>query len=143
MIIDEIQYALELLPYINESKFQKFIACAAARTGQELNLSDIGKDVGVDAKTADNWMSLLVSSGLVFFIQPYSANTIKRIVKRPKLYFMDTGLACCLSLWNNPRVLEQSAMAGSMFETYVISEIVKECSNMKCIRWIERIGLCR
>ena len=120
----------DLIEIKNESKFLKFIACAAARTGQELNLSDIGKDVGVDPKTADSWLSLLVTSGLVHMLQPYSGNTIKRIVKRPKLYFMDTGLACYLSLWNDSRVLENSAMAGAMFETYVISEIIKEYSNI-------------
>jgi len=113
----------------NESKFLKFVSSVAVRTGQELNLSDIGKDVGIDNKTVDHWLSLLVTSGLVFLLQPYSGNTIKRIVKRPKLYFMDTGLACYLSLWNNPRVLEQSAMAGAMFETYVVSEIIKQYSN--------------
>ena len=118
-----------LLEIKNESKFQRFISCVAARTGQELNLSDIAKDVGIDSKTADSWLSLLVSSGLVYLLQPYSGNTIKRIVKRPKIYFMDTGLACYLSLWNNPRVLEQSAMAGAMFETYVISEIIKQYAN--------------
>ena len=119
----------DLLEIKNELKFQRFISCIAVRTGQELNLSDIAKDVGVDSKTADSWLSLLVTSGLVFLLQPYSGNTIKRIVKRPKVYFMDTGLACYLSLWNNPRTLEQSAMAGAMFETYVISEIIKEYSN--------------
>ena len=119
----------ELIEIKNESKFLKFISCAAARTGQEVNLSDLGKDVGIDAKTADSWLSLLVTSGLVSLLSPYSSNTIKRIVKRPKLYFMDTGLACYLSLWNDPRVLENSAMAGAMFETYVVSEIIKEYSN--------------
>ncbi len=119
----------ELIEIKNESKFLKFISCAAARTGQEVNLSDLGKDVGIDAKTADSWLSLLVTSGLVYLLSPYSSNTIKRIVKRPKLYFMDTGLACYLSLWNDPRVLENSAMAGAMFETYVVSEIIKEYSN--------------
>lgn len=119
----------ELVEIRNESKFLKFVSCAAARTGQELNLSDIAKDVGIDAKTADSWLSLLVTSGLVYLLQPYSANTVKRIVKRPKLYFMDTGLACYLSLWNDPRVLENSAMGGAMFETYVVSEIIKEYAN--------------
>lgn len=119
----------DLLEISNESKFQKFLSCAAARTGQELNLSDIGNDVGIDSKTADRWMSLLVSSGIVFLLRPFSGNTIKRIVKRPKLYFMDTGLACYLSMWNDPRVLEQSAMAGAMFETYVVSEIIKQYAN--------------
>lgn len=88
----------ELIEIKNESKFLKFIACVAARTGQELNLTDMGRDVGIDTKTADSWLSLLVTSGLVYLLQPYSGNTIKRIVKRPKLYFMDTGLACYLSL---------------------------------------------
>ena len=119
----------DLLEIKNESKFQRFISCAAVRTGQELNLSDIAKDVGIDSKTADSWLSLLVTSGLVYLLQPYSGNTIKRIVKRPKIYFMDTGLACYLSLWNDPRVLERSAMAGAMFETYVISEIIKQYAN--------------
>ena len=119
----------ELIEIKNESKFLKFIACAAARTGQELNLSDIAKDVGIDSKTVDNWISLLVTSGLVYLLQPYSGNTIKRILKRPKMYFMDTGLACYLSLWNNPRALENSAAAGAMFETYVVSEIIKEYTN--------------
>lgn len=119
----------DLVEIKNESRFQKFIASVAVRTGQELNLSDIGKDVGIDSKTVDHWLSLLVTSGLVYLLQPYSGNTIKRIVKRPKLYFMDTGLACYLSLWNDPRVLERSAMAGAMFETYVVSEIIKQYSN--------------
>ena len=119
----------ELIEIKNESKFLKFISCVAARTGQELNLSDIGKDVQIDSKTADSWLSLLVTSGLVYLLQPYSANTIKRIVKRPKLYFMDTGLACYLSLWNDPGVLQNSAMSGAMFETYVVSEIIKEYAN--------------
>ena len=68
-------------------------------------------------------------SGLVYLLPPYSGNAVKRIVKRPKLYFMDTGLACYLSLWNGPRVLERSAMAGPLFETYAISEMIKQYAN--------------
>lgn len=113
----------------NEGKFLRFISCLAARTSQEVNLDDISKDVEIDRKTADGWLSVLVSSGLVFLLNPYSGNTIKRIVKRPKMYFMDTGLACYLSMWNNSRALEISAMAGAMFETYVISEIIKGYVN--------------
>lgn len=119
----------DLITIKDEMKFLKFMGCIAARTSQEVNLTDIGKDVGIDKNTADSWLSILVSSGLVYLLQPYSGNTIKRIVKRPKLYFMDTGLACYLSLWNNPRALELSAMAGAMFETYVISEIIKSYTN--------------
>ena len=112
-----------------ESSFLKFISCVAARTAQEVNLNNIAQDVGIDQKTADKWLSLLVSSGLVFLLNPYSGNLVKRIVKRPKLYFMDTGLACYLSLWNNPRALENSAVSGAMFETYVVTELIKQYSN--------------
>ncbi len=119
----------DLITIKDENKFLKFIACAAARTGQEVNLADIGKDVEIDRKTAEGWLSIMVSSGLVYLLHPYSGNTVKRIIKRPKLYFMDTGLACYLAMWNNPRALELSAMAGAMFETYVISEIIKGYTN--------------
>lgn len=113
----------------DEYKFLKFISCVAARTGQEVVLADLSRDAEIDGKTAESWLSILQSSGLVYLLPPYFNNTIKRIVKRPKLYFMDTGLACYLSLWNNPRALELSAMAGAMFETYVISEIIKSYAN--------------
>ncbi len=119
----------EMLEIKKESEFLRFISCTAARTGQELNLNSLAKDVGIDNKTAERWLSLLTTSGLVYLLNPYSGNTIKRIVKRPKLYFMDTGLACYLSLWNNPRSLENSAMAGAMFETYIVSEIIKQYAN--------------
>lgn len=119
----------DLITVKDEGKFIKFISCVAARTSQELNVADIAKDVDIDRKTADGWLSILVSSGIVILLQPYSGNTIKRIVKRPKLYFMDTGLACYLSMWNNARALELSAMAGAMFENYVISELIKGYVN--------------
>ncbi len=119
----------DLLTVKDENKFIKFISCAAARTSQEVNLADLAKDIEIDRKTADGWLSILESSGLVYLLHPYSGNTIKRIIKRPKLYFMDTGLACYLALWNNPRALELSAMAGAMFENYVISEIIKGYVN--------------
>ena len=119
----------DLINVKDENKFVKFISCIAARTSQEVNLSDVSKDVEVDRKTVEKWLSVLVSSGIVVLLHPYSGNTIKRIVKRPKLYFMDTGLACYLSMWNNARALELSAMAGAMFENYVISEIIKGYAN--------------
>lgn len=119
----------DLINIKDEEKFLKFISCAAARTAQEVNLSDISKDIGIDSKTADSWLSVLVSSGIAVLLSPFSSNTVKRIVKRPKLYFMDTGLACYLSLWNNPRALELSGMSGAFFETYVVSEIIKSYAN--------------
>ena len=119
----------DLIKIKDENKFIKFISSVAARTSQEVNMADLAKDVDVDRKTAESWLSILVSSGIVVLLNPYSGNTIKRIVKRPKLYFMDTGLACYLSMWNNARALELSAMSGAMFENYVISEIIKGYSN--------------
>lgn len=119
----------DLISVKDEGRFLRFLSCAAARTGQEVNLADMAKDVEIDRKTAESWLSLLVSSGLVYLLPPYSRNTIKRIVKRPKLYFMDTGLACYLTYWNQPRALELSAMAGAMFESYVLSEIIKSYVN--------------
>lgn len=119
----------DLITVRDEGKFLKFISCTAARTSQEVNLTDLGKDVEIDRKTAEGWLSILVSSGLVYLLPPYSGNTVKRIIKRPKLYFMDTGLTCYLALWNSPRTLELSAMSGAMFENYVISEIIKSYVN--------------
>ena len=113
----------------NEMKFLRFTSCVAARTGQELNYDEMARDAEVDGKTASSWLSLLVSSGLVYLLQPYFNNAIKRIVKRPKLYFMDTGLCCYLARWNNPKTLEVSAMSGAMFEAFVIAEIIKSYAN--------------
>lgn len=118
-----------LIEIRNERRFLKFLSCAAARTGQELNLTDLGRATEIDKNTAESWLSLLMTSGIIYLLQPYSGNTIKRIIKRPKLYFMDTGLACYLSMWNNAGALEKSAMGGAMFETYVVSEIIKQYAN--------------
>ncbi|GHU43462.1 ATPase [Betaproteobacteria bacterium] len=109
----------------SEMNFLRFVKALAARTGQLLNYADIAADVGISQPTAKSWLSLLVSSGLVYLLQPYSRNVTKRLVKTPKLYFLDTGLACYLTGWKTPEVLEAGAMSGAMFETYVVSEIVK------------------
>ncbi len=113
----------------DEEKFLKFLRVLAARTGTELNLSEISKEAGINSKTVDRWISLLVTSGIVYLLNPYSKNIIKRIVKRPKIYFMDTGLVCYLTFWNNSKALSISSMAGQLFETYVITEIIKTYTN--------------
>jgi predicted AAA+ superfamily ATPase len=109
----------------SELNFLKFIKAVAARTGQLVNYADLAGDVDISQPTAKGWLSLLVTSGLVYLLQPYSRNVTKRLVKTPKLYFMDTGLACYLTGWKTPEVLEAGAMSGAMFETYVVSEIIK------------------
>lgn len=113
----------------DEGKFLTFMTVVASHTGQLLNLASIARDVGISQATADRWLSILIASNLVYLLQPYSNNVIKRAVKTPKLYFLDTGLAAYLTRWNTPDVLESGAMAGAFFETFVVSEIIKSYYN--------------
>lgn len=110
-------------------KFTKFMVAAAAATGQLLNLASLSRDVGISQPTAERWLSILVASNIVYLLQPYSNNVVKRAIKTPKLYFLDTGLAAYLTKWNTPEVLKNGAMAGAFFETFVISEIIKSYYN--------------
>lgn len=119
----------ELINIRDEIKFLKFISSVAARTGQEYNANDIAKDIGIDNKTVDEWMSILKNTFLVYLLQPYSNNTLVRAIKRPKIYFMDTGLACYLAGYLDSRTLERSAYSGQIFETYIVSEIIKSYTN--------------
>lgn len=119
----------ELINVKDETKFLKFIESVAVRTGQELNINDISNSIEINNMTVQNWLSILVSTGLVYLLQPYSNNNISRIVKRPKLYFMDTGLACYLAGYMDSITLEKSAFNGAIFETYVITEIIKSFAN--------------
>ena len=119
----------KLINIKDEIKFYKFISSVAARTSQEYNAVDIANDVGIDSKTVDEWMSILKNTGLVFLLQPYKNNDLGRIVKRPKIYFMDTGLACYLTGYTNATILEKSIYNGAIFETYVVTEIIKSYTN--------------
>ncbi len=110
-------------------KFTRFMVAAAASTGQLLNISSLARDVGISQPTAERWLGILTSSNIVFLLQPYSNNIIKRAVKTPKLYFLDTGLAAYLTRWNTPDVLKNGAMAGAFFESFVIAEIIKSYYN--------------
>lgn len=109
----------------NELDFVKFMRALAARTGEMLNYSELANDVGVSQPTIKSWLSILQASGLVYILRPYYNNVGNRFIKTPKVYFMDTGLACYLTGWKTPEVLESGAMSGNMFETYVVSEIIK------------------
>ena len=113
----------------DEAQFIKFITVVASRTGQLVNYVDMAKECGISEVTAKKWLSLLVTSGIVYLLKPYSANVEKRVVKTPKLYFMDTGLAAYLTRWTNPEVMQSGAMSGAFFETYVVSEIIKSFAN--------------
>lgn len=119
----------ELTQVGDEVKFLRFMTVAASCTGQLLNLASLAGDVGISPTTAERWLSILVTSNLVYLLQPYYNNITKRAVKTPKLYFLDTGLAAYLTKWNTPDVLKNGAMAGAFFETFVISEILKSYYN--------------
>lgn len=105
--------------------FFNFVKATAARTGQLLNFTDLARDVSIDPKTAKAWLSILELSGLVKLLYPYHNNITKRIVKTPKVYFLDTGLCAYLTGWDGVKSLEAGAMSGAMIETYVYVEILK------------------
>ncbi len=119
----------ELSEIGDEVRFTRFMTVAAASTGQLLNLSSMARDVGISQPTAERWLSILVASNLVYLLQPYSNNIMKRAIKTPKLYFLDTGLAAYLTRWNTVEVLKNGAMAGAFFESFVVSEIIKSYYN--------------
>ncbi len=110
-------------------KFTKFMIATAAATGQLLNIASLARDVGISQPTAERWLSILVASNIVYLLQPYSNNILKRAIKTPKLYFLDTGLAAYLTKWNTSDVLKNGAMAGAFFESFVISEVIKSYYN--------------
>jgi len=109
----------------DETSFLKFIRACAARTGQLLNLADLASDTDISIPTAKKWLSILRASFQVFLLQPYHSNITKRLIKTPKLYFLDTGLCTYLTEWTSPAALEAGAMSGAVFETFVFAEILK------------------
>lgn len=115
----------ELINIGEEISFTKFITAIASRTGQLLNYSDVAKDIGKNVPTVQRWLSLLVASGLVYLLYPYAQSIGNRMTKMPKVYFLDTGLACYLTRWSSPAVLEAGAKCGEMLETFVVSETLK------------------
>ncbi|GHU05930.1 ATPase [Betaproteobacteria bacterium] len=119
----------ELAQVGDEMKFYQFMQACAAMTGQLLNLAGLARDIGVSTSTAERWISVLKASGIIHLLRPYHNNLLKRAVKTPKLYFLDTGLACYLTRWENEDVLKVGAMSGAIFETFVIAEILKSYAN--------------
>lgn len=111
------------------NEFYDFLVFMAARTGQELKYDEIASAIGVSAPTAKSWVTILERSGVIFILRPYYSNITKRLVKTPKVYFMDTGLAAYLCRWPSAETLENGAMDGAFFETYVVTEIVKSYFN--------------
>ncbi|OQX17696.1 MAG: ATPase [Desulfobulbaceae bacterium A2] len=109
----------------DEMAFLRLVRAAAARTGQLLNMAELGRDADIALNTAKSWLSIMQASGLIFLLEPYHTNLTKRLVKTPKLYFLDTGLCSYLTQWSGPETLEAGAMAGPILETWVVGEILK------------------
>ncbi len=136
----EIYYSMYVSTYIERDvrnltqvgdtlSFLKFMTALASRIGQLLNLNSIATEVGITVPTAQRWLSILVSSNIVYILEPYYNNIMKRAVKTPKIYFLDTGLVAYLTKWKDKDVLESGVMAGNFFENYVIVEIIKSYYN--------------
>ena len=119
----------DVLNIQDESAFIKFVKTAASLTGEMLNMTTMAEICGKDVKTVRAWLSVLESSGLVYLLEPYYNNFNKRLIKTPKLYFLDTGLACWLLGWNTPEQLTSGAMWGHIFESFVFTEILKSYYN--------------
>ena len=118
---------MEAVGKLNE--FYDFLVFMASRTAQELHYDEIAKKIGISAPTAKEWVSILERSGLIFILRPYYKDITSRLVKTPKVYFLDTGLASYLCRWLTPETLANGNMDGAMLETYVVSEIVKSYYN--------------
>lgn len=119
----------ELSEAIDSLKFLRFITATAARCSQMLNVADIAGDADINQKQAKDWLSILETLGIIFYLHPYSNNLLKRLVKTPKLYFYDTGLVCYLTKWSSAETLESGAMNGAILENYVVAEIRKSYLN--------------
>lgn len=109
--------------------FVRFVRACAARTAQMLNFTELANDCDVSLPTAKRWLSVMTTSMQVLLLQPYHTNVTKRLVKTPKLYFLDTGLCSYLTGWSSPETLLSGAMAGAVYETFVLGELLKSWRN--------------
>ncbi len=107
------------------SKFEQFLKLCASRTGQILNVASLGNDCGINHNTAKSWLTVLEASYILQFVRPHHKNFKKRLIKSPKLYFIDTGLAAYLLDIENSSHIENHPLKGALFETFVVSEILK------------------
>lgn len=116
----------ELLSVNDELAFVQFLQILASNTGEELIYDNYAKQIGVATNTIKTWISVLVKTGVIYLVEPYNETSIvKRVVKRPKMYFFDTGLACYLCGIDSPETLQKSFLKGRFFETFVFNEIKK------------------
>lgn len=119
----------ELIAAGSETRFLNFLSIVALRTAQEVHYDTLANATGIDVRTCKNWISILQSSGIIYLLEPYMSSISNRIIKAPKLYFTDTGLCSYLCRWQDALMLERCAMSGAFFETYVVSEILKNLNS--------------
>lgn len=119
----------DLINISDESKFLKFMISLASRSGELLNYGAVANEVGVSNETVKRWVSVLRTSRIIYLMEPYFNNHLKRVIKTPKIYFMDVGLLAYLTKWPTPETLSNGAKAGNIFETFVVSEIIKSYLN--------------
>ena len=113
----------------NIPTFLRFMQYIALRTGCTLDYNDIAKNIGVDSKTIKSWINILITTKIIFLLEPYAKNLSNRIVKTPVLHFFDTGLCAYLGRWPNAESIENGPLNGRFYETYVASEILKSFYN--------------
>lgn len=114
---------------IDSLKFLRFLRSVAARTSQQVNYKSIADDAEIDQTTAKNWLHVLEALGIIFLLEPYSNNVLKRTVSTPKLYFYDSGIVCYLTRWSSPETAMEGAMSGALLENYTVAEIIKTYQN--------------
>ena len=119
----------DLINISDESKFLKFMISLASRSGELLNYGAVANEVGVSNETVKRWVSVLRTSRIIYLMEPYFNNHLKRVIKTPKIYFMDVGLLAYLTKWPTPETLANGAKAGNIFETFIVSEIIKSYLN--------------
>jgi len=119
----------DMMTKVDSLIFADFIRAAACRAGQMLNTHDVALDVGVTDDTAKRWLQMLEKSGIIFFLRPYSNNLLKRTIKTPEMYFLDTGLVVYLTKYSTAEILMNGAINGAILENYVVSEITKSYTN--------------
>lgn len=136
----EVYYASYVSTYIERdvraitnvssiTDFTRFMVAIAARSGELLNYSNVAQEVGVSVDTIKRWTTILETSGIIYLLKPYSNNHLKRAIKTPKVYMLDTGLMAWLTKWLTPETIQQGAKSGQFFETFVVSEIIKSFYN--------------
>ena len=114
---------------IDSLKFLRFLRSVAARTSQQVNYKGIADDAEIDQTTAKNWLHVLEALGIIFLLEPYSNNVLKRTVSTPKLYFYDSGIVCYLTRWSSPETAMEGALSGALLENYTVAEIIKTYQN--------------